>query len=129
MTGADHSPSGVSAVRRMTLLAPLPYITTYLSRYSLYCTLISLTLPPVLAPVRPANQPPKNLGLLAMSLTNLNSPAELGESPITGAATAGLSRTQVSPSQYSYCRRSVMAPSGTRDRKADPARPDGVPKA
>ena len=46
-----------------------------------------------------------------------------------GAATAGLSRTQEAPSQYSYWARSVMAPSGTRDRNADPARPDGVPNA
>ncbi len=48
---------------------------------------------------------------------------------MTGAATAGLSSTQVLPSQYSYFERSVMVLSGTRDRKAEPARPAGVPNA
>ena len=95
----------------------------------MYCTDISLTLPPVLAPVSPANQPPKNFGSLAMSRTKPNIPAEWVESPSTAAATAGLSSTHAVPSQYSYWPRSVTPVSGTRDRKAEPARPAGVPNA
>ncbi len=64
-----------------------------------------------------------------MSLMKPNSPADLVESPRIATATAGLSATQLLPSQYSYLVRSVSEPAGTRDRKAEPARPDGVPKA
>lgn len=58
-----------------------------------------------------------------------NRPVERVESPMTGAATAALPVTHRLPSQYSYFDRSVTASSGTRDRYADPARPEGVPNA